>query len=670
MKYLLAVIFLAFGKLWFVPTTYYITPSGSGSGTGLDSNNTMSYTALYPKTLATGDIVKFKAGNTYSGQHYAKDGVTYDRYSSGANPIISGFTTMTGWTNSSGNIWYVPLVNSKVQCVQIDGTSRGVGRYPNTGYLTYTSHTDNTSISGATVSALPASFVGGEVVIKKWRYILDRHKITAQSGGTITYSSTNFYGNSSSYEPTDGNGYFVQNHLATLDQDGEWYSDGTGLYVYSATNPTGRTIKVSTVDQLVPLNSTVNVTFNNIDFEGGNIGVQNNATNNIVFNNCNFRFQGTAIYGVDCNGLTMTGGSISDCGSNGFNVDGAGNNTTVSGVTIRRTGIIPGMGESGDGRYTSINVGGNNTLVSNCTVIKSGFNGISFDGNDILVEKNLVDSSNLVKDDGAGIYSFTPDGVTRSNRIIRDNIVLHSIGNYDGGAHNGQLYGQAAAIYLDGFSNHVTVRNNSCAYGSWMGIFENGNSFNTITGNTTFDFLYGIALNQTATSGFGAIRNLLMTGNTCIARTTSQVAMLVAILFVNDNPSSFGTIDNNLYARPVDDNQTIRVDRESYSGATGITNISLASWKSTSGLDAASTKSLVTTSDPNNLRYDYNYSSASSFPGLPAVYKDVRANTYNGMLSLSPYSGNVLIYNSALPIPSTGGSLIIRGRKVDVISVP
>src|SRR4051794_34662340 len=107
MKALVPILLLSIAKFFFGPTTYYVTPTGSGTGTGLDSNNTLSYANLYPKTLAIGDTVRFKAGNTYSGQHYPKNGVWYDRYSAGANPVISGFTTLTGWTLSSDHIYYV-----------------------------------------------------------------------------------------------------------------------------------------------------------------------------------------------------------------------------------------------------------------------------------------------------------------------------------------------------------------------------------------------------------------------------------------------------------------------------------------------------------------------------------------------------------------------------------
>lgn len=570
MKYLFALLSLAVGRFYFVPTTYYVTPAGSGTGTGLDSNNTLSYAALYPKALAYGDIVKFKAGNVYYGQHYPKDGVTYDRYSAGANPVISGYTTLTGWTLSSGNVWYVNLPGS-IRGVSVDGTLRGYGRYPNTGYLTYTSHSGNSSITGTTVGSLPNSFVGGEVVIKKWRYLLDRHMITGRAGNTLSFTSTNFYGNSSNDEPTDGNGYFIQNHPAALDLPGEWSSDGSKLFMsFPDGNPSAHVVKAATIDVLVALNSTVGATFQNIDFEGANTVLNNNFTYGVSIFNCNIRQCGMGVYGDGCGNLRVGAGTtITDAWSNGILVEANGHNTIVDNVTLNRTAIIPGMGQSGDGRYNGIGVAGINTTITNCIVRNTGFNGIAFDGDTVLVEHNLIDTFCTLKDDGGGMYTFAafPNasiGYTgiKSDRKIRNNIILNAIGAPDGAQGNGDPAGEAAAIYLDGFSNHTEVSGNSGAHGPWAGIFINGNSDNQILNNTMFDFRQQLLVSEHAVSGNGSVRNLTVTGNKLIARTTGQRSLWVTFgNGIADNPVNLGSWNNNVYARPLDDSLTITLFR-------------------------------------------------------------------------------------------------------------
>jgi hypothetical protein len=665
MKFLFAVLsFLVVGKVYFVPTTYYVTPSGSGTGTGLDSSNALSYAALYSKSLASGDKVLFKAGNTYNGQHMTRDGVAYDRYSSGTNPLISGFTTLSSWTLSSGNIYYTSLSSSQLQGVSIDGTLRAMGRYPNTGYLIYRSHSGNSSITGTSVGTLPNSFIGGEVVIKKFRYILDRHKITGRTSNTLSYSSTNFYGNSSNYEPTDplqagyaGNGYFIQNHIAALDQDGEWSYDAatSRLYVYFTGGLAGHVVKAATVNELVPLNSTVNASFSNIDFEGANTGINNNGTYNITVSNCNIRQCGDGIYAASPTNLkVLTGTTVSDCWSNGILVETGGHNTVIDGVVVRRTALMPGMGQSGDGRYNGIAVEGINTKIINCQVRNTGFNGVVFAGDTVLVEHNLVDTFCSVKDDGAGFYTFAPAGITYTSRIIRNNIALYAVGAPEGAQWNGDPDGEAAAIYLDGHTNHTEVSGNSVAHGPWGGIFNNSNSNNQIVNNTTYDFKQGLLLTDGAFNGTLLSRNLTITGNRFIARTVSQRAVWVAFdNGVTDNPSDLGTFSNNVIARPIDDSLTVTLIRPN-SGFTH--NMTLATWKSTYGQDAGSTKSQVLAGSLSDVRFEYNATGSTTPFSLGGIYRDVLNSSYPGLISLQPYSGAVLIYNSPLP----NGFIIIR----------
>src|SRR5688500_13644661 len=64
---------------------YYVTPTGSGDGSGSSDAHSMSYSALFLKPLKPGDRVSFKSGQVYAGQHWAKSGVTYGRYDEGPN---------------------------------------------------------------------------------------------------------------------------------------------------------------------------------------------------------------------------------------------------------------------------------------------------------------------------------------------------------------------------------------------------------------------------------------------------------------------------------------------------------------------------------------------------------------------------------------------------------
>lgn len=664
---------------------YFVKNSG-GNGSGADDANAWSpakYNASF-NSLAPGDTVKFKNGETFYGVLNVKSGtqtapITFDTYGTGAPAVISGFVTLTNWTLLSGNIYYATLSTSVVYVATLDGASKAMGRYPNTGYLTYTGHTANTAISGATIGALPASFVGGEVVIKKYRYIIDRHKITAQTKTQISYSVNNNYGQNGSYEPTDGNGFFIENHLATLDQEGEWYYDPASKRFYmhfGAGTPAGRTVKASTVNQLVTLNSATFINFNNIDFEGANVALQNNGTSNITTNNCNFRQLGTGIYGADLKNIQINGGSITDCQTNGVMIEVGGNSTIISGVTFNRNGMLPGMGESGDGKYNAIKINGNFTTVRNCTIKNTGYNGIDFIGNNVLIENNLIDSFCITKDDGAGIYTYADAKDVCVNRIIRNNIILNAIGNAEGALANGDQNGEAAGVYVDNNSNHTEVSNNTIAYGNWAGIFINANSDNSVINNTVFDHKYQLWIQTKTLSGYQSVRNTVITGNKFIAKTAAQKTILLS-LYVNDNPANMGVFDNNVYARPIDDNATIHLFKQ-FNGSTNESDMSLIDWKNSFKVDPASAKSALTVSNPSDFRFNYNNTPQPASVDLGGgVFKDVANNVYNGSITLPPFSGAVLAYSGSTPPPPPPpppvdvitGTITINGKNYKLVPV-
>jgi parallel beta-helix repeat protein len=662
MKRLLILFITSFLLLQVDATTYYVKVAG-GTGTGLDDANAWSYSYLYGKTLSAGDIVLFKRGDVFVGQHYAKDGVTYDAYGTGASPIISGFTTLASWTLSSGNIYYATLDVPKLNGVTVDGLVVGMGRYPKTGYLTYTTHSANTSITGTTIGTLPFSFVGAEVVMKKYRWILDRHTITAQSGNTITYSTSTSYGNNSVYNPYDGQGYFIQNSINCLTQDGDWWYDVTNkrLYVYFSSTPSGRVVKASNISQVVPLNSSNGITFNNIDFEGGDNAIVCNSANNITINNCNFRQQGAnGIYAITARNINVTGGSISNALNNSIFAEYQVNKVTLTGITITNSGMVAGAGTSGDGSYGCLFINGDTTTVTGCSISNTGFNGIHFVGNKVLIQNNFVTNTNNVKDDGGGIYAVTTTNITQTNRVIDHNIITNIVGSPAGTEDQGNATGFAQGIYLDDYTNGTIVSNNFIQNAP-TGILANGGHDNSITGNTTFDCANGLLFKVYNSR---SVRNMTVTGNKFVAKTAGQYTLFVEQQY-NESPSLWGTINNNYYARPISEGATIGWYQWNYSGASNVTtNYTVAGWNTASGFDAASLPSQVTTTVAGNIRADYNFSSSVLNVPLSALYKDVANNSYNGNIALQAYSGSVLVVAGTLASPTAptlnGGVYLYR----------
>ncbi len=140
------------------------------------------------------------------------------------------------------------------------------------------------------LSNSPSNWTGGEVVIRKVRWVLDRNTITGHNGNTLNFIA------GSGYDPSDKWGFFIQNHTNTLDQNGEWYYDNNRkkLQMYfSNNNPNAYTVKASVIPVLVSISYKNYITFNNLVFNGANANVFSILfSNNITISACNVNFSG------------------------------------------------------------------------------------------------------------------------------------------------------------------------------------------------------------------------------------------------------------------------------------------------------------------------------------------------------------------------------------------
>ena len=130
---------------------------------------------------------------------------------------------------------------------------------------------------------------------------------------------------------------------------------------------------------------------------------------------------------------------------------------------------------------------------------------------------------------------------------------------------------------------------------------------------------------------------------------------LTSRLTTRDGASTFysavGTFTNNVYARPIGDNTTIRVTSNA-----GTSNYTLAQWQSASGKDAGSTATPLTIVSAGDLIALYNNTDANQVISLmPYKYLDVDGViVYDGTITLTPFTGAVMIKNGT----ATGGSPI------------
>ena len=155
------ILFLLYSRT-VTATIYYVSNSGNDSNSGISTSSPwQTLTKVNTTLFFAGDQILFQRGDTFYGSLTIKQSgtsdkpITFGAYGTGANPIITGFTAVTAWTNLGGNIWESTNAVSKLltcNMVTINGVNTAMGRYPKItdtakGYLTVQSHPKQTSIT-------------------------------------------------------------------------------------------------------------------------------------------------------------------------------------------------------------------------------------------------------------------------------------------------------------------------------------------------------------------------------------------------------------------------------------------------------------------------------------------------------------------------------------------
>ncbi|WP_441656234.1 PA14 domain-containing protein [Fibrella arboris] len=633
----------------YAQTTYYVASSGNDSNTGRSADAPFQTLAkINTLTLQPGDQVLFRRGDTFRGTLQIRQSgtsaqpISIDAFGSGSKPVLAASLPITNWSNIGGNIWQASAsaLGSQVTGVYRNGTLLPLGRYPNLdapnrGYLTIQSHSGHTQLTSQ--EPVPANFVGGEVVDRPVQWIINRSLITQQNGNTFTVNHPN------SYDFSDNWGYFIQSHPATLDQNGEWYynSGNKTLQLYSTDNPNGQTITATAFSSGISLSFVTNIQVRNLAI------TQTINTGVLIENGTNITLTGNDITSSGEDGLIARGSGntilvennlIEDVNNNGVSITGY-QNFTFRGNTLRRVGLTPGRGKDGDGTYNGFNtVLTDRVTIENNVVDQIGYNGISF-VTSTTVQRNRVSNFCLTKSDGGGLYIWNGNREAMNNVRILSNIVFNGIGAPEGTP--GGAYSGANGIFLDDCTTGVEVRDNTVFNTHGLGFFLHGAMTAQFTNNTSFN--NGEAqLAVNSRNGGCSPRDNLIQNNVLVSKTAAQLVTKYES-HLNDL-TSFGAFDNNVYARPFNDEFKIRAVSNPGSGVIGY-DLSLAEWQSRYG------------KDPNSLNSPLTYKPFATTGNGVFKLNNTFGSTNEGWDTYSPYGNGRATWDNANRLD--GGSLSI-----------
>lgn len=700
----------AYAAVHAAAVTYYVSFS-----TGNDANNGLSQAAPFKSitkvnalNLQAGGQVLFKCGDTWRGQMLTivKSGVagqpiTFGSYPAGCNnkPIISGAQPVSGWAVYSGNIYVANLsaganagkfgygIN---QLFQVE-KRLPLGRWPNInaadgGYATIEGMPASNQL---TDNQLPAgNWTGAVAHIRGMRWYILNRQVTASAGQTLTLGANNdcWGGNCTGW------GYFLNNHLATLDSQGEWfYNTATQqVYLYSSSGApsngeiegsvilknderswggitlgadlTGQGISFVTVENLDVrrwFRSGIATPTNFANYEPHNLIIRDNSITDSDAAGINLA---AWVYSASDGrpdgwrggyGLTVARNTIINANSMGINL--YSRNSTFSQNVILNVGMITNLGaagmgcafdagggsctEDGDGIRIKIDqaadTGNNNTILQN-RIEHIAYNGIDIFGHTNTIKNNFINQACAAKGDCGGVRTFGRDNLASSpvhDLSFDGNIIVDTTGNTNGCRSDfDALFG--FGLYIDNYSRNIATTGNTIINSTVHGILFQ-NSTGTVTGNTLY--------NNGRTYPYGGAQVYLGSAPAAISNHSNNILYSLnpnAYTLALSDPSLLGTSNNNAFFSPYDTQQI------SASGEK-----TLAQWKVFSGKDGASIVNWFTLASgaAANSKIFYNANNTVASINLGNItYKDLHQNLISGTLTLQPYQSKVLVVYSTV----------------------
>ena len=595
--------------------------------------------------MSSGDTLYLKCNDVWHSATYPISGIVITSYGTGNKPQNNGSITVSAWTSMGNGIYetYIPNDRATLNCVTLDAMLAGMGRYPDTGYVTFTGLTSST-LTSASISGFPYSYAGGTVCIRPEFSDLDTIHVSAQGSTTLTLAS------SPSILGGRGNGFFLMNHpntLLTTLRVGSWYNnwakDSLQMFFGSA-GPSGHVVNIAVLDTGIYLTS--NVTVQNVDFDYFNqYHIFGNNVSNVLFDSCKFLYAGNnVVIGNNVGHFTFRYDTMKYANNNFSFVTGSSSTyNVIQYCLLDSAGMTAGMGQTGAANgYSAWTWDYGFSTYQYNTFLNVGYNGLSFDGDSVNVSYNLFEFYCLVKSDGGGIYTWDPSFQSYTyGRNVYNNIAI-----FGGSAGSGIVFNQqdmSFSIYSDGHSSHGRFYNNTGAYNPSSAVLNHGSN-NSYTYNNWFANGYAQFMASEA-SGI-PLTNLTYTHN---VHGYNFSGLSIAFTTPGTDLNTFCVAcDTNYYLVPIGQTASMYTFSSTDAGTTR----TLASWQTDLGYDI---HSHYTQSAPLLLPY-------SIAGGAQSVYgynQDAFGNIYNGSITLGAYSSSILQRISLPLVNSLQGGRII-----------
>jgi hypothetical protein len=720
----LFVAFALFVPSVFTPvfaagTTYYISRSGgSDNNTGTaESSPFASIAKINGLALQPGDSVRFKCGDTWQGEmlRITKSGTAGNPITVGSypadcadKPVISGSLPVTGWAGHATNIYVADLSaggNSGKFNLGINQLFRGAtrlpfGRWPNIGQLDNGYSTIDAQPAGNRISdnQLPnTNWTGAIAHIKGMRWYILNRKVTGRDATTLTLNEA-----ASCYSGgCTGWGFWLSNHLATLDSEGEWFYDAASkkVYLYTTTGlPANGTIEASplmnaanngevddrawggitlgrdlfenaayvTVENLAVINwyrHGIATPTNYANNEAHHLIIRNNSIRNVNNSGINLA---TWVYDPRDNrpagwrggyALEVLGNTID--GANSYGIFMYSRESRFADNTLRNIALIANLGASGMGcNYTAgeggctqdgggfmvyagnvADTGHTNTFERN-RLEKIGHNGWLIFSYGNTLRNNVIHEACLSKGDCAGIRPF--GDLSKNPNPVRDtliegNIIVDTLGTTDGAI---QQYKELFGFGINpDYSSGITVRNNVVINSTTWGILYK-ESTGTIEGNLLYNNAYASNVGRSQII-IGNDSSASLNGNIAFALNPGGRTVAIA------NPARLLASNNNYFFHPY---------RSDHLVIESLGNRTFAQWQAATGKDANSKTNWYTQAsgeEPRSRVFYNDTASPKNFDLGTTRYVNLDQQVVVGTLTLPAFGAAILVSTGEVALSPT-----------------
>lgn len=536
------------------------------------------------------DIIRLKCGDIFYGNIQLLNlppNITIEGYGSGDKPIITSLQSSFAWDDLGGNIYKTEIDDDIIDLnvVLSNSTLLEMGRHPNSnsennGYMLIEKIKDGKIINKTRYT--DDDFSGAEIVIRKNNWIIDRHPLIWH-----LQESYFFLDSLASYAPSEGFGFFIQNHLETLDREGEWFynKDEKKLYIYTE-NPLDE-ISIASKKNLIFISNCQNLQIRDLHFKGANESLATVENSKFVsFQNCTFSESG--IYGLNAistDFLKIENSSFANHLNGGVFLRWNDKNTTIKNCSFYNTYPYAGMGQNGDmqGQVIYMSEHSEAGLIDSNIIKNSGYIAINFNGSDTKVTNNIIDTYCNIKDDGAAIYTVSGNkNLGYTNRVVAYNKIINGIGARKGTKPYGKNdFPYVEGIYIDDNSRNVLVKENTLSNINGSGIFIHNAQEIEIIGNSIYKTAYGIKM---ANDDLGInIRNIFLSENLIINEFDFQ--KFYKLRSVKEDIKAFGNFENNNFINLVNDSKPFEINYLKNSQSSFHEELSIETWRKNYGFD-------------------------------------------------------------------------------------